>query len=88
VTIRVKKAPVSITIHASKKKIAKGRSVLLKVSPNSGSASFQNTFVSSRPRVASVSSAGRVRGRKKGTAWITVKTYNGVKARIKIRVQG
>jgi hypothetical protein len=88
VTIQVKKAPVSITIQASKKTIAKGRSVLLKVKPNSGSASFQNTFVSSRPRVASVSSAGRVRGRKKGTAWITVKTYNGVKARIKIRVQG
>jgi C1A family cysteine protease len=88
VTIRVKQAPVSVTIHASKKTIAKGRSVLLKVSPNSGSASFRNTFVSSRPRIASVSSTGRVRGRKKGTAWITVKTYNGVKARIKIRVQG
>jgi uncharacterized protein YjdB len=86
VTICVKKAPTSITIVASQKKIAKGRSVLLKVRPNSGSASLQNTFVSSNPQVASVSSSGRVRGRKKGTAWITAKTYNGVKARIKIRI--
>jgi C1A family cysteine protease len=86
ITLRVKAAPDSVSVTALKTRILRGYSVLLRVSPNAGSASYQNTFSSSRPRIATVNSSGRVRGRKKGTAWITVKTYNKKKARIKIRV--
>ena len=37
--------------------------------------------------MASVSSTGKVTARKKGTAIITVKTYNGKKAKMKIIVK-
>lgn len=87
VTIRVKKAPSRIRISPSgKKKIKKGRSFRLKVKLPSGSASRRIRFRSSRSRIVSVSSSGKVKARRKGTAVITAKTYNGKKAKLHVRV--
>lgn len=87
VTIRVKKAPSRIRISPSgKKKIKKGRSFRLKVKLPSGSASRRIRFHSSRGKIASVSASGRVKARRRGTAVITAKTYNGKKARLKVHV--
>lgn len=87
-TVKVKEAPTKITVKPSKKKtIAKKKSFRIKVSLPAGSASNQITYSSSKPSVAKVSAKGKVTGKKKGKAVITVKTYNGVTAKITIKVK-
>lgn len=44
-------------------------------------------YTSSKPSVASVSSNGKIKAKKKGTAIITAKTYNNKKAKLKIIVK-
>ena len=44
------------------------------------------TWTSSKPKVASVEANGRITARKKGTAQITVKTSNGKKATMTVKV--
>ena len=50
-------------------------------------ASYKITFTSSNKKVAVVSKGGTIRAVKKGTATITVKTFNKKKATIKIVVK-
>ena len=75
VQITVKKKPGKIKLNAKTKTIPKG------------TASHKLTYSSNRKSVATVSSTGKITARKKGTAIITVKTYNGKKAKMKIIVK-
>lgn len=87
-TVTVKKAPAKITTTPSKKKVLKkGKSFTIKTKLSSGSASNKLTFTSSKKKVATVTGKGVVTGKKKGTATITVKTYNNKKATIKVTVK-
>lgn len=91
VKVTVKKKPTKITITYPKKKsvtLKKGKTLKLrtKVTP-SKAASYKITYKSSKKKVASVSDKGVVKGLKKGTTTITVKTYNGKTAKVKVTVK-
>ena len=55
-------------------------------SPENGIAKSKITYSSSNKKVATVNSSGVITAKKKGTATITVKTANGKKAKLKIKV--
>ena len=85
--VTVKKAPKKITLSKKMKKMKKGASYQIKVKLPKNTASNKLTFTSNKKSVATVSPTGKVTAKKKGQATITVKTYNGKKAKIKIRVK-
>ncbi len=86
-TITVKKAPGKVTLNKSGTvKLAKGKTLKLKASLPKNTASAL-TWKSSRPKVASVDQKGVVTARAKGTAVITVSTFNGKRATVKIAVK-
>ncbi|MEY8515707.1 family 43 glycosylhydrolase [Lachnospiraceae bacterium 29-84] len=86
-TITVKAAPKRISLNATKKTLKKGKTYKLKVKLPKNTASYKITYSSSKKKVASVSSTGKIKALKKGTATITAKTFNGKKAKIKITVR-
>ncbi len=87
-SVTVKKAPKKISLYVNKTTLKKGKRTKYHIllSP-SGSASYQKTIKSLQPKIASVTTNGYIKAKKKGTAWITAKTYNGKRAKIKIRVK-
>ena len=87
-TVKVKEAPAKITVKPAKKKtIAKKKSFRIKVSLPKNSACNKITYSSSKPAVATVSATGKVTGKKKGKTVITVKTYNGITAKLTVKVK-
>ncbi len=85
--ITVKKAPKKIVkVTPAKKTLKKGKKVTLKVTLPKGSAG-KVTFKSNKPKVAAVTSKGVVTAKKKGTAKVTVKTYNNKKKTVTIKVK-
>ena len=84
----IKKAPSKVKFKPStnKKTIKKGKHFTLKVKLSSGSASHKLRFHSSHPGVAKVSLTGKVTARRRGSSTISVKTYNGHKAKLKLTV--
>lgn len=88
VRVTVKKAPSWIRFKPSgRKTIKKGKSFRLKVKLSSGSASQKLRYSSSKKRVATVSSTGKVKARRPGKAVIKVRTFNGKTARLKLTVK-
>lgn len=88
VKITVKAAPKRIrTSPAGKKTIKIRKSFSVKVKLPANTASHSISYTSSKPRVAKVSKQGKVTGKKQGSAIITVKTFNGKKAKIKVKVK-
>ncbi len=85
--VTVRKAPKQIRLSATSKKLKKGRTYQIKVKLPSKSASYKITYKSSNKKVATVSDSGKVKAKKKGTATITVKTFNKKTAKIKITVR-
>ena len=94
--VTVKKAPKKIVLKnapKTNKKLAtktlkKGKSWRMRVKLSSKKmASYKLTYQSSNKKVATVNAKGKIKARKKGTAVITARTYNGRKVRIKIRVK-
>ena len=73
--------------NKSKKTLKVGKTFKIKVKFPKNTASKKITFTSSKKSVAKVSSNGTVTALKKGTTTITVKTFNGKKAKIKIVVK-
>lgn len=86
-TITVKKAPKKVKVNFTKKSLKKGKKATIKVSFPKGYYSKTRVFKSSNKKVATVNTKGVVVAKKKGTCKITVKTYNGKKAVIKITVK-
>ncbi len=88
IKITVKSAPKKIrTSPAGKKTIKTGKSFSIKVKLPAKTASHTISYTSSKPKVAKVSKKGKVTGKKQGTAIITVKTFNGKKTKIKVKVK-
>ena len=87
VTITVKKKPGKIRLNAKEKTLKAGKKFQIKPKLPKGTASNKITYTSNRKSIASVSKKGKVTAKKKGTAVITVKTYNGKKATLKIHVK-
>lgn len=86
IKITVKKAPSRISLSAKSKTIRRGRSYTVKSYLPSGSAG-KVTYSTSNSKVATVSSTGKITGKKKGTTTITARTYNGKTAKIKVTVK-
>ena len=86
--VTVKKAPTKITLNAKTKTLKVGKKFTVKVKKYkpSKAASYTLKFTSSNKKVVSVDAKGVVKAKKKGTAKITVKAYNGKKATVKIKV--
>lgn len=74
------------TLAGNKLTLKKGRSVKLVAAVSPKKASQKVTYASSRKKVASVSRTGVVKAKKAGTAKITVKTVNGRKRVITVKV--
>ncbi len=87
VTVTVKKAPEGVLLNVKEKTLHPGESFKIEWNLPKDTASHKITYASSDESVASVSSEGIVTARKNGTAVITVGTFNGKKAEVKIRVQ-
>lgn len=85
--VTVKKAPSKITLNAGKKTLKRGKTFTIKTKLSANSASYKMTYSTSNKKVAVVSSSGKITAKKKGNAVITVKTFNGKKAAIKILVK-
>lgn len=86
-TVTVKKAPKKLSLTTKARTLKKGKTYQIKAKFPAGTCSHKLTFKSSKKSVAAVSSTGKVRAKKKGRAVITVKTFNGKKAKIKITVK-
>ena len=87
VKVTVKKKPKKITLNAQNKTLKIGKKFKIKARLPKGTASQTLTYVSNKRAIADVSSEGRVTAKKSGYAVITVKTYNGKKATLKIHVK-
>lgn len=85
--ITVKKAPKKISLNAKSKTLRKGKGFQVRVKLPKGTASNKITYKSSKRKVATVSSKGKVKALRKGKAAITVTTFNKKKATIKITVR-
>ena len=86
--VTVKKAPKKIQkVTPAKKTLKVKKSFTIKVTLPKGTASNKITYTSSNKKVATVNSKGKVTAKKKGTAKITVKTFNGKKKVIKVTVK-
>ncbi len=88
ITVNVKKAPKKVVAKLTKKRIKKGKTAKIKIKKlkPAGSASYTVKYKSSKKRVAKVNAAGKITAKKKGTAVITVVTYNKKKAKCKLTV--
>ena len=85
--VLVRKAPTKITLKKKKKVLKQGKAFRIKVRFPKNTWSNRLTYHSSRRKIASVSANGVVIARKKGTAVITVKTYNKKKAKMTVVVK-
>ncbi|MFW5630218.1 MAG: GH25 family lysozyme [Acetivibrio ethanolgignens] len=91
ITVKVKKAPTKVTLSistgSSPKNLKAGKTYPLKTSFSSGAYSNKLTFSSSDKAVVTVSKSGKITAKKKGSATITVTTYNQKKATLKVTVK-
>ncbi len=86
-TVIVKAAPGSVSVTPKSKTLKVGKTLKLKVKLPKGAASYAIKYKSNKPKVASVTRSGKVKALKPGTAVITVKTFNGKTAKVKITVK-
>lgn len=86
-TVTVKKKPNKISLNAKKKTLKKGKTFKVKVKFPKNTYSYKLSYSSNKPKIATVSSKGVIKAKKKGKAVITVKTFNKKKAKITITVK-
>ncbi len=85
-SVTVKAAPSKITLSPASATLGVGEKIKLKVSLPSGSYS-PIKFTTSSSSVCTVDSSGNIQAKKKGTATITAKTFNGKSATCKVTVK-
>lgn len=86
-SVTVKKAPKKVKVNFTKKTMKKGKKATIKISFAKGEYSSKNTFQSSRKSVATVNKKGAITAKRNGSCRITVRTYNGKVAEVKILVR-
>lgn len=85
--VTVKNAPKKITLKKSKASLKKGKTTKIKVKFPSGTASYKLTYKSNKKSIATVDATGKVTAKKKGSATITVTTFNKKTAKFKVTVK-
>lgn len=84
IAVTVKAAPKKLTLKKKSVTIKKGKTYAIGVK---NTASAKLTYKTSKKKIATVTSDGIVKAKKKGTCKITVTTYNGKKATLKVKVK-
>lgn len=82
--LQVVAKPTKVTLPYTKLEIGVGQSVTLQ--PDVGDSASTYTFSSSNSKIVKVSKDGKITGVKTGTAKITVKTFNGKKCKLEVKV--
>ena len=85
--LTVSPAPTGVTLSAPRTTIGLGESLQLVAQMEPSDVSGTLKFSTSNAKYVSVSEDGVITGKRAGTATITVKTYNGLKATLKITVK-
>ena len=88
--ITVKNAPESIALSKSVVTLGVGESFMLSSTVNEGAASAKRMYSSSNTDIISMTRTdwqGKFVARKVGTAYVTVRTYNGIEAKCKVVVK-
>lgn len=86
VVIHIRKAPYRV--KATKKiTLKKGKNKQIRYSIPSGCCAAKVTYNSDNKSVATVTKSGLVKAKKSGTCTVTVKAYNGKKAKVKVTVK-
>ncbi len=86
-TYKELKAPTKVKLNKKSAKLKVGKTLKLKATLKSKKATTVLAWKSSNKKIVSVSSKGKVKAKKRGSAVITVKTHNGKKAKCKITVK-
>lgn len=86
-TIRVGKAPSKLKLNKAKITLKKGKTFKIKAKFPANTYSHNLRYSTNRKSVATVTDKGVVKARKKGKAVITVKTFNGKKAKLSVTVK-
>lgn len=87
-SVNVYKAPKRISSRPYKRKtVRRGHSFTVKVRFSKGYYSKKIKFSSSRKSVATVNSKGKVKAKRRGRTTITLKAFNGKKARVRVTVR-
>ena len=86
--VTVKYAPKKVSIKPASLTLSAGMTFQLQASVPSKYASGSYIYSSSKKSVATVDSNGLITALKAGSATITVSTYNGKKAKCKVKVMG
>lgn len=84
--VKVKAAPKASDIKVKAKTVKKGKTVSVKPVFANNTDCMYVYYSSANTKVATVSSSGKVKGLKKGTAKITIKCSTGAKKVVKIKV--
>lgn len=87
VVVHILEAPHRLSLIENSMTVKVGKTKKIKYEVPKGCYSSQMTFTSSKPSVAKVSKNGEVTGKKEGSCKITIKTYNGKKKTMKIKVK-
>jgi len=85
-TVKVLAQPTSVRLDKSSAKLGVGQSLTLKATLAPSGASAAKSWKSSNSAVVSVSSAGKITGKKTGKATVTVTTANGKTASCAVTV--
>lgn len=86
--VTVMKAPSTVTVAPAELALSEGMTGVLTPALKKNTACGAFTFNSSNPAVATADARGRVTGVSKGSATITVKTFNNKTATCKVTVYG
>ena len=84
--VTVLEAPKKVTVSASKMTLTPGMTAPLEADVPKGSASARFTFTCNKPGIAAVDGEGNITALAPGSATVTVKAFNGKKAKCKITV--
>ena len=86
-TVKIVKAPTKVTVPKKTVTLKKGKTYKIVPKVNAAATCHVYTYKTSKKKVATVSKAGKITAKKKGTAYITVKTYNKKSVKIKVKVK-
>ena len=85
--VTVPKAPTKVAFAKKSYSVKAGKKITLKTKLTPAKAKTTLTWSSSNKKIATVTQKGVVKGIRKGTVTITVKTANGKKATVKVTVK-
>ncbi|MDR1409541.1 MAG: leucine-rich repeat protein [Oscillospiraceae bacterium] len=86
ITVNIKAAPTSVKFTQTEATLEKGKTAATAVTFNATTTAMARTYSSSNSAIVAVDGNGKLTAKEKGEATITVKTYNGKAATLKVSV--